>query len=414
MNILILGSGLMGVTTAYELARRGARVTVIDRQSGSARETSFANGGQLSYTHAEPWATPSVLKKLPGWLLRSDSPLVFRPRADWQMMRWGMAFLRNCTPARAAINTANILRLGLYSRQKMHALVQDTGLSFDEYRRGILHIFTCTAEMEHAATQYRFQEAFGSQHRMLSREECLTREPSLQYSQMQIVGGMEATLDECGDSYPFCTQLAQHISQRYGVSFEYGVTLKSLRMESGRVVAALTDKGEIAADAFVMALGSYSPLYLRPIGIDLPIYPMKGYSITINANEYCIQGSLMDLTHKIALTRLGNRLRVSGTAELTGYHSAVNERRIAPIVAATQKLFPKADWSQPIEKWACLRPATPGGTPFLGATPVTNLFLNCGHGTLGWTQAAGSASIVADLMEGKAPEILLNGLTIGG
>lgn len=411
MKIIVLGSGLMGVTTAYELARRGANVTLIDRQKESGAETSFSNGGQLSYTHAEPWATPSVLKKLPGWLLRSDSPLVFRPRADWQMVRWGFLFLRNCTPARSHFNCINILRLGLYSKQKMAEIIAATGIDFDFYSKGILHVFTNPDEVEHAKKQYAFQESFGSKHRMLTREECLQIEPSLAYSQIDIAGGMHAFLDECGDSYSFCTQLAQHIQEKFGVKFEYSTHIKSLHTEGDRLVAVKTDKGDMQADLFVMAMGSYSALHLRHIGINVPVYPMKGYSITLPANEYCLNASIMDLTHKIALTRLGDRLRVSGTAELTGYNTKINEKRIRPIVAAAQKLFPKADWSQPIEKWACLRPATPGGAPIMGRTRYANLFVNTGHGTLGWTQAAGSAAIVADLMEGKPPEIILHGLT---
>lgn len=411
MKIIILGAGLMGVTTAYELARRGADVTVIDRQETSGAETSFSNGAQLSYTHAEPWATPFVLKKLPGWLTHADSPLVFRPRADWQMVRWGLQFLRNCTPARSHANAIHILRLGLYSKEKMRQLRDATNIEFDFYDKGILHVFTTQDEVEHAKRQYAFQEKFGSSHRMLARNETLAIEPSLNHSQINIAGGMHAHLDECGDSFLFCQNLAKHITEKYKVHFEYGTNIKELLVDHNRAVALKTDKGDMQADMFVMAMGSYSSVHLRKIGIHLPVYPMKGYSITLKANEYCLNASIMDLTHKIALTRLGDRLRVSGTAELTGYDTRINEKRIAPIIAAAKKLFPKADWRQPIEKWACLRPATPAGTPILGPTRYGNLFLNCGHGTLGWTQAAGSAAIVADVMEGKPPEILLHGLT---
>lgn len=402
----------MGVTTAYELARRGADVTVVDRAPASGMETSFSNGGQLSYTHAEPWATPSVLKKLPKWLVHSDSPLVLRLSAvDGPMIRWGLSFLRHCMPARAQANCINLLRLGLYSKKKMTELRTATNIDFDFSTGGITHIFTEQAEVEHAKRQYDFQAKFGSTHRMLSREECVALEPALAYSTIPIVAGMHAVEDEVGDSLLFCQNLAAHIQQKYGVKFDYGVTIKKLTEEHGKMISVTTDKGDYRADLYVMAIGSYSSLFLRKLGINLPIYPMKGYSITLNANEFCPQRSIMDLTHKIALTRLGGRLRVSGTAELTGYNTTINPRRIAPIIAAAKKIFPKADWNQPIHEWACLRPATPGGTPILGRTKISNLFINSGHGTLGWTEAAGSAAIIADVMEGKAPEILLYGLT---
>lgn len=413
MKILVLGSGLLGVTTAYELGKRGFDVTVIDRQDSSAAETSFANGGQLSYSHAEPWASPSLIPKLPKWLIHPDSPLVFRPRADWQMIRWGLSFLRNCTNFRADTNTVNLLRLGLYSRKCLHIIKNNESLEFDYSDKGILHIYGTEAELEHGKRQVEFQAKFGGEEKILSRDEVFALEPTLANSSQTIIGGIHANHDESGDAHSFCTQLAKIASAKFGVKFEYGVSINDIKKEGRKIVAIETNKGEMQADGYVMALGSYSSVYLQKIGIKVPIYPMKGYSITIKANEFCPNISLTDGTHKIVYSRLGDKLRVAGTAEFAGHDHNINEIRITPIVRAASTLLPKADWNQEISKWACLRPSTPDGPPIIGGTPYNNLFLNTGHGTLGWTQAAGSAKLVADIMENRIPEILLHGLTLG-
>ena len=412
MKIIVLGSGLLGVTTAYELGKRGHEVTVIDRQATSGAETSYANGGQLSYSHAEPWANPAVLHKLPKWLFRGDAPLVFKLRADWQMIRWGLQFLRNCTSARARVNCVNILRLGLYSKDRMEAICAETGIGFDYKREGILHIYSSEKDFDQAKEHNDFQAKFGCEQRVLARDECFALEPALRDTSRSIVGGIYAFLDASGDAYIFCNALAKVATERFGVTFKYGVEIKELKTEKGVVAAVVTDQGELSADAYVMAMGSYSPLYLRPLGIDLPIYPMKGYSITIKANNACPRMSITDGTYKVVYSRLGNRMRVAGTAEFAGHNPASNEKRITPIVKAARELFPGAEWNQDIGKWACLRPSTPDGPPVMGVTLYRNLFLNTGHGTLGWTQAAGSATLVADIMEGKIPAIMMHGLTM--
>jgi D-amino-acid dehydrogenase len=413
MKIIILGSGLLGVTTAYELGKRGFDVTVIDRQNSSAAETSFANGGQLSYSHAEPWASPSLIPKLPKWLMHPDSPLVFRPRADLDMIRWGLAFLRNCTNFRADTNTVNLLRLGLYSRECLHIIKNNESIEFNHSDKGILHIYGTKAQLEHGKRQVEFQAKFGGDEKILSRDEVFALEPALAHSSQTIIGGIHAHHDESGDAHSFCTELAKISSEKYDVKFKYGVFINDLKKDGKRIVAVETDQGDMQADGFVMALGSYSTVYLKKIGIKVPIYPMKGYSITIKANEFCPNLSLTDGTHKIVYSRLGDKLRVAGTAEFAGYDHGINEERIIPIVRAASTLLPKADWNQEISKWACLRPSTPDGPPIIGGTPYKNLFLNTGHGTLGWTQAAGSATLLADIMENKTPPILLHGLTLG-
>ena len=412
MKILILGSGLLGVTTAYELGKRGFDVTVLDRQAVSGAETSFANGGQLSYSHAEPWATAAVLPKLPKWMIDPSAPLVLKPRADWQMTRWGLKFLRNCTTARAQAHCINLLRLGLYSKQRMDVIRNEANIEFDYSNKGIVHIFSTEADFDHAKRQAEFQEKFGGDEKILTRDQVLALEPALAHTSRSIIGGIHAHHDESGDAYLFCNALAKVATEKYGVKFRYGVHIQSLKKEGGNIAAVTTDQGDITADGYVMAMGSYSSVFLRQVGIDVPIYPMKGYSITLPANEFCPSVSLTDGSHKIVYSNLGGRMRVAGTAEFAGYNQDIKEHRITPIVRAAQALFPKADWSQEIGKWACLRPSTPDGPPIIGPTPYPNLFLNTGHGTLGWTQAAGSATLLADIMENKPPAILLHGLTM--
>lgn len=411
MKICVLGSGILGVISAYYLGMRGHEVIVIDRKGEAARETSFANGGQLSYSHAEPWANPFVLPKLFTWMWREDAPLVLRPRADAAMMRWGLQFLYNCAPARAKRHSEVLWRLGKYSKQKMGEVMADTGIAFDHIDKGILHVFSCQKSFDHAREQSDYQHAMGCEENALSFEECLKLEPSLQHTKKKIYGGMHAPMDESGDIYLFATRLAALCMERYRASFHYGVHVESLHAENGRITHAKTSAGDVVADAFVMALGSYSPLYLNPLGIRIPVYPMKGYSITFPANDKTPVMSITDDDLKIVYSRLGSRIRVAGTAEFAGYNSDVRKARIDPIIRGVNALFPEADLSQ-IDEWACLRPSTPDGPPIIGATDIANLYLNTGHGTLGWTQAAGSGQLLADIIDGTPTEIAMDGLTL--
>ncbi|MFO0388983.1 MAG: D-amino acid dehydrogenase [Alphaproteobacteria bacterium] len=412
MKIIILGSGLLGVTTAYELAKRGFEVTVLDRKEASAAECSYANGGQLSYSTAEPWATPEVLKKLPKWLVHPDAPLVFRPRADLDMIKWGLRFLRNCTVERASINTVNLLRLGLYSRMEMHRIVQEIAITFDYTSKGILQLYGSDADFESAKKQMEFQAKFGCKQTILTANKCIELEPALAHTSRPIAGGIHAVMDEVGDAHIFCNALANYAAEKHGVKFLYGTTIKAIITEENRVFAVETNAGQMQADGFVMAMGSYSAIFMKRLGVKIPVYPMKGYSLTLNADEYTPQSSITDNAYKVVYTRIGSKLRIAGTAEFAGYNDKINESRIKPILRAAKSILPKVNWNQPVEKWACLRPSTPTGLPVLGPTPYVNLFLNTGHGTLGWTQAAGSASIVADIMQNKAPQILMNGMIL--
>lgn len=411
MKVIILGSGLLGITTAYVLAKRGHSVEVIERCGNCAAETSFANGGQLSYSHAEPWANPGVLKKLPKWLVKSDSPLIFRPRADWDMITWGLKFLSECRQSRADANTLAILRLGLYSRLKMATIREETGIKFDFLQKGILHIYSSDAEWEAAKKHAEFQAKFGCDQRVVSSQECLSLEPALAHTSRSIAGGIHAHMDESGDANLFCRELEKACKQ-IGVVFRYHVEVESIESSGDAITAITTSQGSIIGDAYVMALGSYSPIHLKPLGIRVPIYPMKGYSLTLSHNASSPSMSITDGSAKLVYSRLGSNLRIAGTAEFAGHDASLRPDRIAPIVRAAQKLFPNAAWDAPVSQWACLRPSTPGGAPILGETPYQNLYLNTGHGTLGWTQAAGSAYLVADIMEKRSPEIMTEGLAL--
>lgn len=414
MKVLILGSGVLGVTSAYVLATRGYEVEVIDRQPSAAAECSYANGGQLSYSHAEPWANPGVISKVFKWMFKEDAPLVMRPRLDYQMMRWGFKFLTNCSQPRAETNTLTMLRLGLYSRKKMEHLVTATGIKFDYMREGILHVFGSQGDFDHAVKQSKFQEKFGCNEKVFTPQECLQLEPALEHANVKIVGGIYAHLDESGDIHRFTRELAALCEKEHGVKFHYGITVEGFRKERNRITAVKTDRGDFTANNYVMSLGSYSSPLLRTIGIDVPIYPMKGYSVTMPATINTPKISITDQEAKIVYSRLGDRLRVAGTAEFAGYNDSIRQVRITPILHAIQKLFPLAlpqDESL-IERWACLRPSTPDGPPIIGKTAFSNLYMNTGHGTLGWTQGAGSAFLLGDIMEGKQTEISLDGLTI--
>jgi D-amino-acid dehydrogenase len=414
MKIIVLGSGVIGVTTAYLLAARGHTVEVIERKSECAAETSFANGGQLSYSHAEPWANPSVLPKVFKWMFKDDAPLVLRPRLDYRMMKWGLQFLSNCTTRAAERNAITLLRLGIYSKRKFEQVCSYTGIEFDRRMDGILHVFDDRKELDHAIAQAHFQEKFGCKEEVLTLDQCLRLEPSLQYSGKKLVGGIHAPLDESGDAREFASKLSDLCEKEYGVVFHYNTEITGIQREKKRIVAIQTSAGDFTADAYVLSLGSYSSIHLRKLGIDVPIYPMKGYSLTMPANMFAPKVSITDQQAKIVYSRLGDELRVAGTAEFAGYSDKVNEKRILPILNAIKNLFPRVvpeDESQ-ISRWACLRPSTPDGPPIIGKTPYENLYLNTGHGTLGWTQAAGSAFLLADVVDGKQPEISLEGLSL--
>jgi D-amino-acid dehydrogenase len=407
MKIAVLGAGVVGVTSAWYLVNAGHEVMVIDRQAAAGLETSFANGGQISTSHAEPWANPGTPKQVLKWLGREDSPMLFRLRADPNQWAWGLAFLRECLPARARANAAQIAAINRYSRAQLLALRAETGIQYEQQTGGILRIYESRQSLDEAIAAASLEKLHGIDLRVLTTAECVALEPALADSSGRIAGGVHAPGDESGDAHKFTQDLAR-LSAARGVQFRYDSSVARIETGGGRVSRALLGTGEaIVADAYVMALGSYCPLLLRPIGISIPVYPLKGYSITIALAEGDVapRVSLSDGGHKLVMSRLGNRLRVAGTAELTGYDTAINEVRCRAIVKRTFELFPKAGRPADAQFWAGLRPATPGGVPCIGRTRYPNLFLNTGHGTLGWTMACGSGAAIADIVSGKKPEL---------
>ncbi len=407
MKVVVLGAGLLGVATAWYLAEDGHEVTVLDRQAEPAMETSFANGGQISTCHAAPWANPSAPWQIIKWLGREDAPLLWRIRADPAQWAWGMRFLVECWAARARQNTIDILRLALYSREKLGALRKQLELEYDQLTHGILHFYTDEREFALASSQTALMQEFGSERVTTDTNECLRIEPALKGSSVPIVGGTYTAKDESGDAHKFTQGLARRCMD-IGVSFVFDQDINALEVDGERVSTVHLGNGRrITGDAYVVALGSWSPILLKTIGINIPVYPAKGYSITVplDANSIAPTVSLTDDGQKIVISRLANHLRVAGTAEFSGYDSSINDARCQAIVNRLRSIFPGAIEGNQFEVWAGLRPATPSNVPLISRTKFNNLFLNTGHGTLGWTMASGSGQLVAHLVAGKAPEI---------
>jgi D-amino-acid dehydrogenase len=410
MRVIVLGAGVVGTAAAWYLARAGHEVTVVERQGAAGLETSFANGGQISVSHAEPWANPSAPAKIWEWAGREDAPLLFRLRGDARQWGWGLRFLFECLPFRTRDNIRQILALALYSRAQLQQLRRDTGIQYDQLTRGILNFYTDEEEFERAVVQAGLMRQYGCERDVKTAAECIAIEPALRHAADRIVGGTYTASDESGDARKFTQGLAQ-LAAAQGVRFLYGRSIKRLEAERRRilsVVLADADGGDdrISADAYVMALGSYSPLVLRSVGISIAVYPLKGYSITVplEPGDEAPTVSLTDESHKLVFSRLGERLRVAGTAELNGYNTDVDDVRCEAIVRRTFELFPRAGHAEQAEFWTGLRPATPSNVPIVGRARYANLYLNTGHGTLGWTMACGSGRALADIVSGRQPE----------
>ncbi|WP_260293810.1 D-amino acid dehydrogenase [Sedimenticola hydrogenitrophicus] len=413
MKVIILGSGVIGVTSAYYLAREGHEVTVIDRQPEAALETSFANAGEVSPGYSAPWAAPGIPLKAIKWLMMKHSPLVIRPQLDPALWSWSLRMLRNCTTARYEQNKGRMVRLAEYSRDAIRQLRAETGIQYDERSRGTLQMFRNQKQLDAAQTDMAILDRYGVPYELLDREGCLAVEPGLVHVKEKVAGGLRLVNDETGDCFLFTQRLARE-AERLGVEFRMGVNIRRLLMEQGNISGVETDAGTFTGDNYVMALGSYSPLLLKAVGIKVPIYPVKGYSITLPIvdAEAAPVSTLMDETHKVAITRLGERIRVAGTAELAGYDLGLDERRGETVKFVVSDLFPRGGDLSRTEFWCGLRPMTPDGTPCVGATRVPNLYLNTGHGTLGWTMACGSGRLLNDLISHKIPEIDTEGLSI--
>lgn len=405
MKVIVLGAGIVGITSAYQLAKAGHEVTVIDRQKGSALETSFANAGEVSFGYCSPWAAPGIPQKAIKWLFMEHAPLILRPKIDAAMLCWMVKMLSNCTSGRYAINKSRMLRLADYSRVSLAALRQETGISYDERMQGTLQLFRTQAQLDASAKDVKALAADGIPYEVLDRDGCIRVEPALAHVRDKIVGGLLTPKDETGDCFKFTNALAKKAEQ-LGVHFSWGTEVKKLDVEGGRVRGVVTNWERLASDAVVVALGSYSPLLLKRHGIKLPVYPVKGYSLTIPITDAsrAPESTIMDETYKIAITRLGDRIRVGGMAEISGYTNDLGQARRRTLEHSVMDLFPGGDASQ-ASFWSGLRPMTPDGTPVIGPTKISGLFLNTGHGTLGWTMSSGSARVVADLVSGRTPEI---------
>jgi D-amino-acid dehydrogenase len=413
MRVLVLGAGVIGVSVAYELAGAGHDVVVADRQPQPALETSFANAGEVSPGYSAPWAGPGVPLKAIKWLAMHHRPLVIRPRLDAAMIRWSLATLRNCTAARYRVNKTRMVRLAEYSRDCLRALRAATGIAYDERMQGTLQLFRSQKQFDGSAGDVAVLRQSGVAFELLDREGCIRHEPALARVREKFVGGLLLPGDETGDCFKFTQALAE-LGRGRGVEFRFGTTIRALERSGERIVGVATDAAKIEADGYVVALGSYSPLLLAPIGIRIPVYPVKGYSITVPVRDAAgaPESTVMDETHKVAVTRLGERIRVGGTAELAGYTLRLHEARRKTLAHVVDDLFPAGGDTARAEFWCGLRPMTPDGTPIVGPTPVANLFLATGHGTLGWTMAAGTSRLIADVVSRRSPGIDLDGLTI--
>ena len=413
MHVMILGSGVIGVATAYYLARVGQQVTIVDRQNGVALETSYANAGEISPGYAAPWAAPGIPLKALKWLFMKHRPLVIWPKLDPDMWAWAVRMLRNCTAARYALNKGRMLRLAHYSRDCLRQLRAETGIHYDERSLGTLQLFRTQKQVDGTAKDIEILARYGVPYEVLDREGCIRAEPALALVREQITGGLRLPGDETGDCYKFTQSLAA-MAEALGVRFRYGMRIRALRAAGNRISGLECDTGQLSADAYVVALGSYSPLLLKPLGIRIPIYPVKGYSITVPVTDPngAPVSTVMDETYKVAVTRLGDRIRVGGTAELAGYNLKLREGRRATLDHVVTDLFPRGGDVSEAEFWTGLRPMTPDGTPVIGPTPYSNLFLNTGHGTLGWTMAAGSGRVLTDVIAARPAEIDLEGLTL--
>jgi len=420
MRVVVLGAGVVGLATAYYLVRDGHQVTVVDRNDGVALETSYANGAQLSYSYVAPLAGPGVLPKIPPWLLRPDSPLRFYPALDPRQWRWLLEFVLACNRRQSDLTTRRLLTLSFYSRRLMHDLLEETSIEFAHASNGKLVVFSDREGFEGARRLVDFQRSLGCDQDALDRAACLDLEPALAAGNSplgrRLVGGIYTRSEEVGDCYRFCVGLERRLIE-LGVSFRLGTNIDGLRSAGGRISHVATSEGEIDGDAFVIALGAHAPFLAQSLGVRLPIYPLKGYSLTLPVTGASPRISVTDFKRKVVYAPLegatGAQLRVAGMADIAGYSTHIDPVRIGQLLTEARGAFPVAtDFNAPLDRmqpWGGLRPATPKGTPILGATRVPNLFVNCGQGALGWTLGLASGRVVADVVSGRAPQIPLDG-----
>ncbi|HAJ22991.1 MAG TPA: D-amino acid dehydrogenase [Rhodospirillaceae bacterium] len=412
MRVIVLGAGVIGVTTAYYLARQGADVVVIDRQRGPGMETSFANAGELSYGMSSPWAAPGIPMKALKWLFMRHRPLFIWPLISPTMWKWCLQLLMNCNETSYALNKSRMVRVSNYSRDALTELMEEVTIDFDQRDQGTLQLFRTEKQVKAAKADQAVLDQFNSPYEVLDRDGCIAAEPGLRHVADKFVGGLRLMADRTGDCRAFTQALSEKAAE-LGVEFHYNVVINRFVSEQGKIIGVETEQGLETADRYVCALGPYAPILLKTVGIRLPIYPIKGYSITlpVTDSDAAPQSTIMDETHKVAITRLGDRIRVAGQAEIIGYNKRLGGHATDSVRHVVSDLFPKGGDVSKAEGWTGLRPMTPDGTPVIGPTRYDSLFLNTGHGTLGWTMSCGSARAVADLVMDKKPEIDMNGLT---
>jgi len=416
VKIVVLGSGVLGVATAYYLARAGAEVTVIDRQAGPALDTSFANAGQVSFGYSTPWGAPGIPTKAMKWMFERHAPLSIRPDGTLFQLRWMVDMLRNCSADRYAINKERMLRLSNYSRECIGQLRADTGIAYEGRQAGTLQLFRTQKQVDQAQRDMRVLQECGIEYELLDPTGVCQAEPALAQARAPIAGGLRLPADETGDCFMFTNALAR-LAEGLGVKFRFDTGVEALLTDGQGAIAgvrlATPGREVVKADRYVLAMGSYSRPLLLSTGLDIPVYPVKGYSLTIPIQNAALApvSTVLDETYKIALTRFDNRIRVGGMAELSGFDHTLRPQRRATLEMVTQQLFPGGDLPR-AEFWTGLRPMTPDSTPIVGRTPVKNLFLNTGHGTLGWTMACGSGRLLADMVMGRPTEISTEGLSV--
>ncbi|KKB62439.1 amino acid dehydrogenase [Robbsia andropogonis] len=412
MKIIVLGAGVIGTTSAYYLARAGHDVTVIDRQPGPALETSFANAGQISPGYASPWAAPGVPLKAIKWMFAKHPPLTIRPDGTAAQLRWMWHMLTQCTADRYAVNKGRMVRLAEYSRDCIRALRDETGIQYEGRQGGTLQLFRTQAQFDGAAKDIQVLRDAGVPFELLEGTALAQAEPALAAAIGKLTGGLRLPKDETGDCQLFTTRLAS-MCEAHGVTFRYDTPIEALALAGDTAIGVQCGNELVRADKIVVALGAFSTGFMRGL-VNVPVYPLKGYSITVPITNaaHAPVSTVLDETYKIAITRFDDRIRVGGMAEIVGYDRTLRPARRATLEMCVNDLFPGAGNTAEASFWTGLRPMTPDGTPIVGATPVRNLFLNTGHGTLGWTMSCGSAQLLADLISGKTPEIASDDLSI--
>ena len=412
MKVVVLGAGIIGTTSAYFLAKQGHEVTVIDRQDSVSMETSHANAGCLSYGFTSPWASPGLPFSVLKWVLTGRSPLIINPNMSVETIKFLFRMYKNCNSRSYEINKSRMLRVANYSQKALLEIETDFDLYYEQKKQGSLQLFWDSKEIEKTQKDIAILDKFNINSQLLSAEECVKIEPGLQYVKNELAGGIQFMDDFTGNCYLFSTEVYKKCVEM-GVNFEFNTKIKSLQISNDKIASVSTDSGEIKADCYSVSLGSYSTKILSKIGIEIPIYPVKGYSITLPvlSNEDAPQSTIMDEKNKIAITRLGDRIRVAGMAHLTDFDKNLRTKSLDSLMSGLDLLFPKSyESSKETNFWTGFRPSTPDGTPIIGPTPFNNLFLNTGHGTLGWTMSAGSGKLLANLVSGIDPEISIEGI----